>query len=553
MPPATVFTFIDAALSTRKPSEIVIGTVAALLTINTLHALLKDGFLHKRLLKKCFAFARRVAAPIIRREVAKAASQITFPTISGVPVYTALPSVGVPADDVVQLATNLHNELDIDYKKNRYFSGTVYHGGREHTKLVNEVMEIYQWTNPLHSDVFGAVRKMEAEIVAMVVSLYHGECRADACGALTTGGTESIGMAMKSYRDWGRQKLGIEHPSVVLPITAHPAFDKAAQYYGMELVKVPVGDSGAVDPVVLEGYIRSDTVAIVGSAPTFPTGTVDPIDKLSDIALRYGIGLHVDACLGGFIVPFLAKAGFSQPIVDFRNPGVTTISCDSHKYGFAPKGTSVLMYSSKELRMFHFFAVAEWPGGIYCSPGASGSRAGNVIAGSWAALISMGEAGYVDSCRRIVEAARTMIAGITALKYLRILGTPVGSVFAFSSDLIDIFAMHAQLKLRGWVLNPLQFPSGIQFSVTLLQANTEIANKFVQDVNEVGNELMSEREAAIKNGSAPKIASNGGTLYGSQQRIPDRSVLNDVMKQYLNGYCSTDPPTKLGAEAKENL
>eukprot|EP00742_Colponemidia_sp_Colp-10_P017011 GILJ01019538.1.p1 GENE.GILJ01019538.1~~GILJ01019538.1.p1 ORF type:complete len:451 (+),score=39.87 GILJ01019538.1:189-1355(+) len=379
---------------------------------------------------------------------------------------------------------------------------------------------------------------MEAEIAAMVVDMYNGTERG-ACGAVTSGGTESIGMAVKVYRDWGLNVLGITSPTIVLPITAHPAFDKAAAFYGVRLIKVPVGKSGRVDPTVLESYIRQDTVAIVGSSPTFPHGTVDPIAELSEIAYNRGIGMHVDACLGGFIIPFMAEAGFADHVVDFRNRGVTTISADTHKYGYAPKGTSVILYGSKELRAYQFFTTAEWPGGIYCSPGASGSKAGNVIAGAWASLLHHGRSGYVDACRRLITTRKFITDAIEANPSLELLGTPTASVFAFTSSEIDVYVLNDQLKSRGWMLTPLQFPAGLQFSLTMLQTSPGVAEKLVADIKEVTSNLKAETEARRAKGENVRVGAQGATLYGSQQRIPDRTVLNMVMAQYLNGYYGT--------------
>ena len=235
-----------------------------------------------------------------------------------------------------------------------------------------------------------------------------------------------------------------------------------------------------------------------------------------------------------------SRCSFPIAPVDFRVPGVTSISCDTHKYGFAPKGTSIIMYGSKELRSYHFFATADWPGGVYGSPGAAGSKPGNVIAGTWAALMSFGENGYIDACRSIVIARIAMTDGIKKLPGIVVYGNPQGSVFGFGSTLIDIYILSDRLKKLGWVLNSLQFPAGIQFSVTLPHGQPGVAQKFVEDVAAINGDLLREMEMEIAAGRKPKIGAQGGTLYGSQQRVADRTLLNSVMKLCLDKYYSTN-------------
>lgn len=534
----SIASLINGSLSKESPSAVVTKTIIAVLLTQYAVRLLQPGQLWKRLNATKWSLIRTVFASIVRSKVNEAAAIITFPALPNEKKMTRLPIKGIPSEEIIKEALVLHEGLDVDYRKGG-LSGAVYHGGDDHTAFINRIMEIYQWSNPLHVDVFGAVRKMEAEVVQMVLRMYNGDARPGACGALTSGGTESIGLAIKSYRDWAFSR-GIKEPSIVAPVTAHPAFDKGCAYYGLRLVKVPVGPSGKVDPAEMIKFLRHDTIAIVGSGPTFPHGTVDPIAALSDIALERGIGLHVDCCLGSFIMPFLEKAGFPGHIVDFRLPGVTSISCDTHKYGFSPKGTSVVMYGSQMLREFQFFSHAEWPGGIYASPGASGSKAGNVIAGTWAAMLSLGEQGYIDSCRAIVSARMRMTSAIQALPFLYVLGEPTASVFGFSSNTIDVYTLSDEMKARGWSLNPLQFPAGIQFSVTLLQSQDHVVDKFIQDICEIGGALYADVLKRQARGERVNVGSEGGSVYGSQQRVSDRTILNQVMKVYLNEYYRTD-------------
>ncbi|KAG5472454.1 hypothetical protein LSCM1_03853 [Leishmania martiniquensis] len=532
----TISEYLNERLRDRSPTQIVAITLSCAVAVRVAVDCLRDGRLTKRGYQALWRGIRTVADPLIRREVKKVASGMKMPSTEGEFKARALPEKSRPEAEVLNLVTQFHKDLDLRYEEGG-FSGTVYHGGKSHTAFINDVMAIFQWSNPLHSEIFGATRKMEAEIVSMVLYMYNGHLLPDAGGVVTSGGTESIMMALKAYRDWGRTTRGIERPSVVVPVTIHPAFDKGAEYFSIDLIKVPVASAtGSVDPKEMEKYIRYDTIAIAGSAPNFPYGVVDPIEELSEIAYKYNIGMHVDCCLGGFIMPFLEKTGRAAPVVDFRNRGVTSISCDTHKYGYAPKGTSTVVYRSKELRSFQFCCVAEWPGGMYCSPAVSGSKPGNVIAGTWAAMVRMGVEGYVECCDKIVTTRERMTAELRKLPYLRIVGEPIASVFAFTSNQIDIFRLGDGLKSRGWLLNHLQFPSGLQFSVTLLQTPPAVTARFLSDVNEIGDSLFAEREKLISEGKRSLIGESGGTLYGTAQRVPDRTIIKDLLREFLNVY-----------------
>ena len=532
----TISNFVNEKLQDRSPTQIVVMTVSAAAALRIALDCFGEGRLVKRTKQAVWRGIRLVANPFIRSMVKETVKGMKMPSKEGEFKALVLPEKSRSEEEVLVLVRQLHTDLDLSYE-NGGFSGAVYHGGRTHTKFVNDVMAIFQWSNPLHSDIFGATRKMEAEIVSMVLHMFNGHLLKDAGGVVTSGGTESIVMALKTYRDWGRDTRGIERPSVVVPITIHPAFDKGAEYFNLELIKVPVDEAtGKVDPKEMEKYIRYDTIAIAASAPNFPHGVVDPIEEIAEIAYEHNIGFHVDCCLGGFIMPFLAKTGRKAPIVDFRNRGVTSISCDTHKYGYAPKGTSTVMYRTKELRSYQFCCVAEWPGGMYCSPAVSGSKPGNVIAGTWASMVRMGEQGYVECCDKIVHTRETITTALAKLPYIQIIGEPIASVFAFSSNIIDIFQLGDGLKKRGWVLNSLQFPSGLQFSVTMLQTANGVAARFIKDVTEVGNALCEERKRLLAEGKKVPTGATSGTLYGTAQRVPDRTIIKDVLREFLNSY-----------------
>ncbi|KAI0320847.1 pyridoxal phosphate-dependent transferase [Amylostereum chailletii] len=354
-------------------------------------------------------------------------------------------------------------------------------GGLDMEKVIVAAFQRYCVSNPLHPDVFPAVRRMEAEVVAMCLRIYNNP---DGAGAMTSGGTESILMAVKTHREWALDTKGITEPEMVIPVTAHAAFDKASSYFKIKLHWIPVDPvTRRVDLKRMRRAINANTIMIVGSAINFPDGCQDDIVSLGKLARRYNIGLHVDCCLGSFIMPFLEKAGFPVEPFDFRVAGVTSISCDTHKYGFAPK--AIVMYRSPELRQYQYYVNPSWTGGVYASPGLSGSRPGSLIAGTWAAMQYMGEEGYIASCRDIVNAARTIERGIrTNFPDLAVLGNPPASVVAFRAvdpAALNILEVGDRMSKRGWHLNALQDPPGLHIACTRLTVS--VVDAFLSDLN----------------------------------------------------------------------
>ena len=301
------------------------------------------------------------------------------------------------------------------------------------------------------------------------------------CGTVTSGGTESILMAMKAYRDWARREKGITTPEIIMPHTAHPAFDKAGQYFGIKMVRIPVDRNYRADIRDAANAITRRTVVVVGSAPSFPHGMVDPIAELAEMARRRGVGFHTDACLGGFVLPWAETLGYDVPPFDFRLPGVTSISVDTHKYGYAAKGTSVVLYRTPALRRYQYFTIADWPGGLYCSPTFAGSRPGALSAACWAAMVSIGQNGYRDATRRILETAARIKAGIREIPDLYVLGDPLW-VIAMASRRLDIYRIMDVMGRKGWSLNGLHRPSCVHLCVTLRHTQPGAAARFLTDL-----------------------------------------------------------------------
>lgn len=442
-----------------------------------------------------------------------------------------LPEKGLSKDKVLKEISTLEKMTTVDWRKG-IVSGALYNCSPELTQLTTEVYGKFAWSNPLHADVFPNVRKMEAEVVQWTVNLFNGG--EDACGTMTSGGTESIIMAMKVYRQIGYEK-GIRFPEIVCSVSAHCAFDKAAEYFRMKIRHVPVDPrTRMVNIKAMRNAISSNTVVLVGSAPQFPHGIVDPIEDIAKLGLKYGVGVHVDSCLGGFVVPFMDRAGFDIEPFDFRLKGVTSISADTHKYGYTPKGTSIIMYANKDLRHKQYFVTTDWQGGVYATPNVSGSRAGGLIAATWATLMYMGLNGYVKATKDIVSTTRKIASELSKVPGIYVLGSPKVNVVALGSDEFDIFRVFEKMTKRGWNLNGLQFPSSFHLCVTVLHTQEGVADRYVKDVRETTKEVMKD----------PKAKCTGkGAVYGMAQAIPDRSIVGEIAVGYIDLLYKSGTPT----------
>jgi len=436
--------------------------------------------------------------------------------------YPKLLPTGLNPDEI---RTELirYNEMSQFTLEDGKISGAIYHGGKELNDLICEAFKIFTFTNPLHPDLFPGIRKMESEIVSMVVHMFNGDSQA--CGTLTSGGTESILMACKAYRDYALDKRGITEPEMVIPVTAHAAFDKAGQYFNIKVHHAPL-DPETYEPDLnsMRRLINSNTIMLVASAPCFPYGVMDPVDKIAALAKSHNIFCHVDACLGGFLIAFMDLAGFPLKPFDFRVEGVTSISCDTHKYGFAPKGSSVLLYNNQEVRRYQYFVAPDWPGGIYASPTSAGSRPGALVAGCWVAMMSHGLNGYVESTRAIVETTRKIEAGVRKIEGLYIMGKPEVSVVALSSKKFDIYHVGASLSKRGWNINSMQFPPCLHICVTRLHTFGS-ADVFLSDLSAAVAKVMSE---------PPQKAEGIGAIYGLAATIPDRGLVDEFARSYVD-------------------
>lgn len=438
-----------------------------------------------------------------------------------------LPAQGLSPATVLERLKE-YSSKDVFWQEGRA-SGAVYNGEEKLTELLVQAYGAFAWSNPLHPDIFPGLRKIEAEVVRIACSLFNGG--PDSCGCVTSGGTESILMACKAYRDLAFEN-GVKNPEIVAPESAHAAFDKAANYFGMKIIRVPLNKKMEVDVRAMRRAISKNTAMLVCSAPGYPHGVMDPIPEVAKLAVKYKIPLHVDACLGGFLIVFMEKAGYplEQPF-DFRVKGVTSISADTHKYGYAPKGSSVVLYSEKKYRAHQFFVATDWQGGLYASPNIAGSRPGGISAACWATLMYFGESGYVEATKQITKTTRFLKSELETIKGIFVLGNPQVSVIALGSRDFDIFRLSNLMSAKGWNLNQLQFPSSIHFCVTLVHTRKRVAIQFLKDIRESVTQIMKN----------PKAKTTGmGAIYGMAQATVDRNLVAELSSVFLESLFSTD-------------
>ena len=300
-----------------------------------------------------------------------------------------------------------------------------------------------------------------------------------------------------------------------MPHTAHPAFDKSGQYFGIKMVHIPVSEPDfRVNPAAVESQINEKTIPIVGSAGNYPYGLIDPLEALSEIALKHDLGFHVDGCLGGFILPWIEKLGYKVPIFDFRLPGVTSMSADTHKFGFGLKGTSVVLYRNSNLRRYQYFNVPDWPGGMYASPTAAGSRSGGLTAATWAAMMYLGEEGYLKAIKSIMQVADKIKAGIDQIEELILIGDPT-FVVSFRSEAVDVFHVNDFMQTRGWRFNCLQLPPAMHFCVTMPQTLVPgIGESLIDDLKDGVEYAKSKAGTAAQTTALYGLA---GSTEGNQQ------------------------------------
>ena len=447
-------------------------------------------------------------------------------------VVRRFPEQGRPREDVLAELRAIAEREDRAWLGGRC-SGTMYAGDLDHYGFLNEVFSLYSHVNVLQRDLCPSASRFEGEILAMALDLMHAEAVPAhhpgevPCGSVTSGGTESILTALLAHRDHFRETRGIRSPEIILPVTAHPAFDKGAHLFGIDVIHAPVDPvTTRVDTSFVEGHVGERTILIVGSAGNYPYGTIDPMEELSEIALRYGVGLHVDGCLGGFLLPWGQALGLDVPVFDFRLPGVTTISADTHKYGYGLKGTSTLLYRNHDLRRAQYFVAGDWVGGKYASPGMAGSRSGGLLAATWASMVTLGREGYLRHAKAIFDTAFRMQGSVKRHPELRILGNPT-FCFSFTSDAFDIYHVNDFMKPRGWRFNGQQYPNAIHLCVTRPQTAAGVAEAFDADL-----------DAAVTYAKAPPSpGARSAAIYGGvPAEAPDAAEMRQMVSLFMTSF-----------------
>jgi len=431
--------------------------------------------------------------------------------IEGNKLYLELPNKGMNEEDILIIFNKLKTLQSYDYKNGRV-SGTVYTNNQDLDKFMNKIFLTFYRSNPLHSDIFPAVRKMEAEVISMMIKMFHGG--QDVCGTFTNGGTESILLACKAYQQWGSSQ-GIIKPEIVVSSTSHASYKKACYYFKIKYVEVPALPNGLVDLNEMKRKINANTIMIVGSTPAYNFGIIDQIKELSEIAIENNIGFHVDACLGAFLINFLDLN------LDFQLEGVTSISADLHKFGNSPKGASVIMYHNKELMKYQYFIDDKWTGGIYATPTLAGSRDGNIISLTWATLMRTGLNGYQENFENIIKIKDYLLLRLKEIKELFIYGTPKLSVVAVGSELFDINLLSSKLKDKKWNLNMIQNPKGFHICLTNCH-NKNVIDQLIIDIKEIVSDIDLNHKGE-----------KSTCIYGSAQEISDQEIVREVVSEYL--------------------
>ena len=353
----------------------------------------------------------------------------------------------------------------------------VFNAGPEVEQVQKEAYTLFMSENGLGPAAFPSLKRMEGEVTGFGLGLLHGP--EGSSGVITSGGTDSITMALKAARDFARKDRGVRGPlNIVLPRSAHPAFDKACAVMEIEVRRTPLKDLLA-DPQGMAEAADASTVMIVGSAPCYPYGLIDPIGALSDLAVARGLWLHVDACVGGYLAPFVRMNGGDVPPFDFELPGVSSMSADLHKYGYAAKGASTVFFRAKALRDRLTFDERDWPGGRMVTPTLAGTRPGGAIAAAWAVMTHLGVAGYRAKQGQVTTARERIEAGVQALGFT-VLGRPQLGLIAFTRDDVDCAAIWGRLRERGWFIGMVTEPRGLQLMLSPVHA--EIADAFLADL-----------------------------------------------------------------------
>jgi glutamate/tyrosine decarboxylase-like PLP-dependent enzyme len=404
---------------------------------------------------------------------------------------------GVPADEVLARLDSLRS-ADVRWREGRAFT-LAYSAGPEVEQVAAEAHQKFATENALNTDAFPSLRTIQAEVVGFVGDWL--EAGSDGAGFMTSGGTESLLLTVKAARERGRREKGITAPNIVLPTSAHAAFEKGCYYFGLESRRIEVRDDWRADVIAMSDAIDDNTVLVVGSAPQYPQGVIDPIPQIAALAATRDISCHVDACMGGVTLTYLRRLGYEIPPWNFEVPGVTSISVDLHKYGYSTKGASVLMHRTKQLRSYQTYVTDNWLGGLYGSSGILGTKGGGPMAAAWAVMHHLGDDGYL----RLTEDAKLtcdqLADIIESIPELTLRCPPEVTLIAFGATdpgSFDVNALADSLWRRGWYLDRQGPPPTLHCMVNAVHAGhlEEFERDLKAAVEEVANSgTVGERGA----------------------------------------------------------
>jgi glutamate/tyrosine decarboxylase-like PLP-dependent enzyme len=365
-----------------------------------------------------------------------------------------IPEKGIQKEEIFKVLES-YKVKDLDWRSGKVM-GYVYDPGHEAEAVIHRAYTMYLAENGLDPLTYPSLLRLETELVEMIAGLLHGD--ADVAGNFTSGGTESLLLAVKTARDMAKEvKPHIKQPEMILPLTAHASFYKAAHYFDIKPVVTEVNkDSFRADVAAIRNAVTDNTILIVGSAPSYAHGVVDPIADMGKVAMENDILFHVDSCVGGIHLSYMRKLGYEIPDFDFKVPGVTSISVDLHKYGYAAKGASLILYKNKDIRKYQMFACSRWPGYTVINPAVTSSKTGGPLAAAWAVVRYLGDEGYMKIVKEVMEATKIVIDGVKTIEGLRVLGEPDMCMFSFTStsDEINIYRLADMMKTEGWYIQP---------------------------------------------------------------------------------------------------
>ncbi len=400
-----------------------------------------------------------------------------------------MPEHGMSRDDVFTQLDS-YTTGDVRWRDGRAFT-LAYNAGPEVVAIAEEAYRRFATENGLNTHAFPSLQRIQSEVVQIVADWFEGG--EQSAGFITSGGTESLLLAVKGARERGRRERGITTPNIVLPTSAHAAFEKGCYYFGVESRRIPVGADWRADVAAMEAAIDENTVMVVGSAPQYPQGVIDPIADIAALAAARDINCHVDACMGGVTLTYLRRLGHDIPDWNFTVPGVTSISVDLHKYGYSAKGCGVIVHRSKQLRAFQTYLTDNWLGGVYGSSGVLGTKSGGPWAAAWAVLHHLGDDGYL----RLTEAARRsclqLTAAIDEMPELQVIARPDATLLAFCAtrpDQFDVFAVADVLWSRGWYVDRQGPPSSLHCTVNAIHDGR--IDEFVGDLRDAVATVLAQ-------------------------------------------------------------